>query len=675
MAKKIIAAEYTLETGSAIKNVNNLKTELRQITKELERTDSSSDSFKRLQARAGELRDRIGDIRQRINAMASDTPKLDLVRGGFEGITAGFTAFQGAVGLFGSGSQELDKQLLKVQSSMALLNGVQALANTLNKDSAFMTLLNANAQKVYAVAVGTTTGALKTFRTALLATGIGVIVAGIGALIANFDKLKAIISPTASKVDELAKKNELLKESSENNSKAFELEERRLKALGVAEDEILKKRVDNLKKQLEIQKTVVAQQMDVVDKMRKDESGNSKNAKKYGMFGALYNLMFGTSKEDVKEQSKLLNDQKFKVNELTVSILETEKQIEKINKDKAANKNKSTVDYLKEQSDIAIKRYYDMLDLNKKVIEANDQQKSIEERFNKTRVEVDQDFAEASKNAIIEGRRLENEEIYKLLEDRYQKEIEYYEKKAQLSQSEIDLQKEVTNNYLTQRGIESEFRKTTSEIDADYERVFNQMQVDGADATASAVYTVLRTQYEKEKQLNESRVNSQMFIYEKLTNMVGGLGNVLESVGKKNRKTAEVGLALQKAAGVAEVGISTTKEIGYIWSNAFATAMPDLGVTAKSIATAAAITAGAARGTSILSTTLNSVPSIGNSGSQPSINTTTPPVFNPQPLATFQVNGQNNSQIQAVRAYIVESDLQKGVMYAEKNRNRSRFGG
>jgi hypothetical protein len=89
---------------------------------------------------------------------------------------------------------------------MTLLNGVQQVANTLNKDSAVMMQANAVAQKAYSVAVGTSTGALKLFRLALIATGIGAAVVAVGALVANWDKLTEAVmkfvnsSPVLTKV-------------------------------------------------------------------------------------------------------------------------------------------------------------------------------------------------------------------------------------------------------------------------------------------------------------------------------------------------------------------------------------------------------------------------------------------------------------------------------------------
>jgi len=76
---------------------------------------------------------------------------------------------------------------------MALANGVQQVANLLNKDSILITQGQAAAQALYAVAVGTSTGAMKAFRIALLATGIGAAVAAVGLLVAKWDELTAAV--------------------------------------------------------------------------------------------------------------------------------------------------------------------------------------------------------------------------------------------------------------------------------------------------------------------------------------------------------------------------------------------------------------------------------------------------------------------------------------------------
>jgi hypothetical protein len=83
---------------------------------------------------------------------------------------------------------------MKTQAAMALLNGVQSIANVLNKDAALGDMLAAKAKGVFTAAVGASTGALKLFRLALVATGVGAAVVAVGMLVANFDKVTEAVT-------------------------------------------------------------------------------------------------------------------------------------------------------------------------------------------------------------------------------------------------------------------------------------------------------------------------------------------------------------------------------------------------------------------------------------------------------------------------------------------------
>lgn len=179
------------------KGTQSARTQLKLLREEmmqLEQTGQrNTDRFRELQAQAGGLADQIGDTQAQIKAMSSDTRTLDTLLGVGQGLAGAFAVAQGAAALFGDENEELQKAMLKVQAALAILNGVQAVANVLNKDSAVMVNLNATAQRAYAAAVGTSTGALKAFRLALAATGIGLAVVAVGMLAANFDKLTAAV--------------------------------------------------------------------------------------------------------------------------------------------------------------------------------------------------------------------------------------------------------------------------------------------------------------------------------------------------------------------------------------------------------------------------------------------------------------------------------------------------
>lgn len=84
--------------------------------------------------------------------------------------------------------------------AMGLLNDATGgLAMTV-KDAVEASVLFTKSQKlasiqqaIYSTVVGTSTGAMKLFRIALVATGIGALVVGLGLLIANFDKVKKVV--------------------------------------------------------------------------------------------------------------------------------------------------------------------------------------------------------------------------------------------------------------------------------------------------------------------------------------------------------------------------------------------------------------------------------------------------------------------------------------------------
>ena len=96
--------------------------------------------------------------------------------------------------LFGSENEALNESLLKVQSALAIQQGIQGLTESY-KQLALGTKITTAAKTAYAVVTGTTTGLLKAFRIALASTGIGLLVVAVGTLIANFDKLTSVFKP------------------------------------------------------------------------------------------------------------------------------------------------------------------------------------------------------------------------------------------------------------------------------------------------------------------------------------------------------------------------------------------------------------------------------------------------------------------------------------------------
>jgi hypothetical protein len=223
-----VTKEIVLEVGlkdSTAAGTTSAKTRLRELQKTLADMalagQDGTKAFREMEKEAGRLKDQIGDTQQRIKNLASDTRTIDTFVGAIQGITAGFQIAQGAAALFGDENEDLQKAMLKVQGAMALANGVQQVANLLNKDSILITQGQAAAQRLYAFTLGQSTVALRLFRTALVATGIGAAAVAIGLLVENWSKLVKVVK------DFLGIETKDLNALAENAQRQLELAEAR----------------------------------------------------------------------------------------------------------------------------------------------------------------------------------------------------------------------------------------------------------------------------------------------------------------------------------------------------------------------------------------------------------------------------------------------------------------
>lgn len=219
-------------TMSTVRQLTQLAMEARALGPEFA---ASADQFIK---EAGRIKDSIGDARAEVGYFASDTRRLDAVLGGVQAVAGAFGAVEGALALAGVENEDLQKTMVKLQGAIALVNGVQAIQNALQAESAVRIGITTAATKLYTLVTGGATGATLAFRTALMSIGIGVAIAGIGALIANFDKLKNAIFPADAALkglnttlDKTIAKNERdikVMEAKGNKLGAFALQEQNL---------------------------------------------------------------------------------------------------------------------------------------------------------------------------------------------------------------------------------------------------------------------------------------------------------------------------------------------------------------------------------------------------------------------------------------------------------------
>jgi hypothetical protein len=195
--EKDIVLRVKSETDQAQGQFKSLKSELKSMEQQLNQMEASgqagTEAFKQLQQQAGKVKDQINDTKGAIKALSSDTFRLDAFAQGAQAIAGGFAAAQGAIALFGGENKAVEEAIKKTQGAMALLQGVTAITNVLQKESALRLGIASVAQTAYTTVVGASTGAMKIFRIALASTGIGALVVGLGLLIANFDDVKKVV--------------------------------------------------------------------------------------------------------------------------------------------------------------------------------------------------------------------------------------------------------------------------------------------------------------------------------------------------------------------------------------------------------------------------------------------------------------------------------------------------
>jgi len=191
-----------VNTDQAAKSVGSLKTQLKQAQAEVQ---SLADKFGATSAeaieaakKAAELRDRIGDANALTEAFNPDA-KFKALTSSLSGVAGGFAAVQGAMALFGSESEDLQKTLVKVQSAMALSQGLQAVGESID-----------SFKQLGAVIRTQVVAAFSTLRGAIIATGVGALAVGVGLLIANFDKVKQVINDLFPSLGEFADKVKLI---------------------------------------------------------------------------------------------------------------------------------------------------------------------------------------------------------------------------------------------------------------------------------------------------------------------------------------------------------------------------------------------------------------------------------------------------------------------------------
>ncbi len=170
----------------------SLSVKLKEVTDEMkvlyDRGEQNSARYQELTQKASEYKEAQDAVNKQVQIASGPQ--------GFNGLintltfaAGGFSAVQGAIGLFGGESEDLNKIMLKVQSSLALVVGLQEIQKQVSAEGAFNITVLSRAKQIWAainLRVATTLGISTVAAQALTATltlGLSVAIVGVIALL------------------------------------------------------------------------------------------------------------------------------------------------------------------------------------------------------------------------------------------------------------------------------------------------------------------------------------------------------------------------------------------------------------------------------------------------------------------------------------------------------------
>jgi hypothetical protein len=567
--------------GNQDQALGSLKSQLREATQEVtklsEQFGATSKEAVGAAKRAAELKDRIGDAKSLIDAFNPDA-KFKALTASLSGVAGGFSALQGAVGLFGKENEDLQKTLVKVQSAMALSQGLQAVGESIDSFKQLGTVIKTQV-----------VSAFSTLRGALIATGIGALAIGIGLVAANFDKVK--------------------------------------------------KAVLNLVPGLAQLGTFFG---GIIDKVT-DFVGVTSQAER-----ALASLEKTTKRgnEGIEARIKVLTAQGGK-----------EKEIYELNKQQGENELNFLRSKLKTKeklSDEELKKFRD-LKTEQAVLDAQEQKR------------IAGDLADASKK---------NEDASK--EAAAKRKAEYDKKLAeekQLSEDILKAQQDrrallAQDNLVSQEQIAKDKKEAEDKAKADKEkeenaRVEGQMKV-MSTMTNFTLQSIQLQQDAANKQAEIDKIATENKLKELELQKQGAMA-ALDAVAGLIDQNSVAGKAIAVAKAVMSTYEGATKALG--------TYPPPFGA----IAAAATVAAGLANVKKIISTNIPSAKgsgSVGGGATAPSISTSAPIAPAPPEAATTNISTQSINALgnQAIRTYVIESDVTSSQQRIAAIQQRARFG-
>jgi hypothetical protein len=621
MAQENVGINITVG-GNTEQALGSLKSQLRQATAEVqalsEKFGATSEQAVAAAKRASELKDAIGDSKNLIDAFNPDT-KFKAFSQTLSSVAGGFAAVQGALGLLGAEGEDVQKTLAKVQSALALSQGLEQLGDL---GDAF--------KNVKTVAID----AFKGIKAAIGSSGIGLLVLALGAIVVYWEEIKAAVNGVSVEQKKLTEEtNKTLKAEQEKLS-AIDSQDNILKLQGKSEREILGIKIKQTDEVIKATEQQLIQQKVVVKAQLEAEKRNKEILQGIVRFlFAPLSLILTTVDQVGKALGKDFKlEEKFSggIAGLVFDPVEAEKK----GKESIAAIDKSL-------TELKNKRAGYQLSI-----------KAI-------------DKAAADEAAETEASRLEKQLAdEKKLTDDYLAEYEKRRKDA------------VNAKILTQKQLNALDAQEAEERRKKEQEIINSL----AKITNYTLQGILKDQKLRED-ARAAELQADIALQNAKFEAVSAGLNLLSSLAGENEKIANAIFVIDKALAIAKIVVDTQREISAYAANPTWSLLPDGGALIKGkYILGAKIRAGIGIAT-IAATSIAKFKGGGSAGSAAAGGGSAPsvsagaPLQPPQPQTTTLSNQTINAiGNQAVRAYVVENDVTSNQQRIAAIQQRARFG-
>ena len=552
--KKVIELEVKAES------VGSLKSELRKAQAEVaalaEKFGATSKEAINAAKRAAELKDAIGDAKALTDAYNPDA-KFNALTQSLGGVLNGFQAFEGALGLVGVESEAVQEQLLKVQSAMALAEGVNGVMESVE---AFK---NLGAQ------IKNVTIVQKLLNLAMKANPIGLLIAGITALIAAGAALISWFYDSAAATEKA-------NASMDRHTKALERQERQIarsskalkdanqyqydyaEAAGASSEQLRKLAIKHqeeelalAKKNLELAKSTYLREQDILTSYRANDASEELMERQTEIVKKAREATANArqSLEGEYDALKALRRQQ------KVEIRQEQFDADKEAKDRAKEASEKAQDAAKEQRDRRKEAFEK---------EKEESQKQADELLAilENRTKQEEDIIRQSEMAKAEWIEKEAERINKLRQEEFKDAIGYLE--ADLINNE--------NNFQAKRDL----------LELQREQELSNKELTEGEITA------IEAKYAKQrKEINKQEQDLKIQAVQNTLTTIANLAQLFAGASEKEQKKA---FEIQKAVGIAQATIDTYKSATAAYSSL--AGIPVVGPALGIAAAAAAVTAG-----------------------------------------------------------------------------------